>query len=303
MFFKNLCIYRIHETLDLDHDRLESALAGRGFEPCGRMEPERTGWAPPLGGDSEELTYAAGSRFMLCQQEETRLLPASVVRETLDQRVAEIEAREGHPIRKKEKTRMRDEIYYDLLPRAFTRNKRTYGYLDVKDNWLIIDANSWKQAEEFSELLRDCLGSLPITPVATKDSPQSIMSAWLAQQRLPEDFDLGDEAVLEDPQKEGCEVRVKRQFLMADEMLGHISSGKRVKRLSVTWDERMSCVIDADMSIKRLKFLDIVQEALGDREPESNAERFDADFSILTLELARFIPRFLEIFGGEDARG
>jgi recombination associated protein RdgC len=140
---------------------------------------------------------------------------------------------------------------------------------------------------------------LPIAPPATDEAPQSTMTRWLSQDRVPTDVQLGEEAVFEDPQTEGCEVRCKRQDLYADEIKAHIKSGKRIRRMAVTWSERLSCVLDSDYSVKRLKFSDVVQENSGDRDPETAAERFDSDFTLMTLELRRFIPRLLEIFGGE----
>jgi recombination associated protein RdgC len=51
-------------------------------------------------------------------------------------------------------------------------------------------------------------------------------------------------------------------------------------------------------AIKRLKFLDVIQDEAAQSEAEDEATRFDLDFSLMTLELARFIPRLLEVFGG-----
>nr|WP_258867909.1 recombination-associated protein RdgC [Alkalilimnicola ehrlichii] len=225
---------------------------------------------------------------------------AGVIRDTLSERVAEVEEKEQRKVRKREKDNMREEIFHELLPRAFSRSKLTYGYIDTQEGWLVIDSASWKQAETFSEILREAISTLPITPPATQSAPQSVMTHWLAQDDIPHDIELGEEAVFEDPQTEGCEIRCKRQDLYADEIKGHIKSGKRIRRLAVTWNERLGCVLDADTSLKRLKFLDIVQEEMGDREMESAAERFDADFSLMSLELKRFLPRLLELYGGEE---
>jgi recombination associated protein RdgC len=54
-----------------------------------------------------------------------------------------------------------------------------------------------------------------------------------------------------------------------------------------------------DLSIKRLRFLDIIQEAAAD-EGTDEASRFDADFALMTLELSRFISSIIDAFGGED---
>jgi len=39
---------------------------------------------------------------------------------------------------------------------------------------------------------------------------------------------------------------------------------------------------------------------VSDINTDSEAEQFDVDFSIMSLELANFLPRLLELFGGEN---
>ena len=300
MWFKNLCLYRLQEPFKLSPEELEEALLQHSFQPCGKMEMSSQGWVSPLGRDGQLLVYAGGGCMMLCLQEESKLLPAGVIRDALLERVAELEEREQRKIRKREKENLKEEIFHELLPRAFSRSKQTFGYIDTKQGWLAIDSASWKQAENFTEILREAIGSLPIAPPAVEQSPQSVMTEWVAQNRLPSDIELGEEAVFQDSQTEGCEIRCKRQDLHADEIKGHIKVGKHISRLAVIWAERLGCVLDADLSVKRLKFLDIVQEQAGDHDPETAQERFDSDFTIMTLELRKFIPRLLELYGGEE---
>lgn len=301
MWFKNLCVYRLAEPFGRRPEELAERLAEFAFQPVARTETVARGWVSPLGRHAESLVHAAGGRIMVCLQEEQRLLPASVIRETLDERVLEREEKEYRKLGRKEKMRLKDEIELELLPRAFTRTKKTYAYIDTVGGYVVVDAATWRVAEELTELLRASLGTLPVRPLQTDTNPQTVMTRWLASDDTPGDVELGDEAVFEDPQNEGAEVRVKRLDLQSGEVQGHLKAGKLVRRLAATWAERMACVIDADLSIKRMKFLDVVQESAGDREPESNDERFDADFAIMTLELGRFLPRLTEWFGGEPA--
>lgn len=299
MWFKNLCIYRLAEPFRLDAEALADKLASAAFHPCGSTEMSAQGWVAPLGGDDAPLVHTAGGCHMVCLREESRLLPASVIRESLAERVDALEQQENRQLGRRERSRLKEEITFELLPRAFTRSKHTYAYVDPEGGWILIDAGTWKEAEALTELLRGCIGSLPIRVPQTAESPQAVMTRWLAHDQVPGDLDLGEEAVFEDPRTEGAEVRVKRLDLLSDEIKSHIKAGKRIRRLAVTWDDRLSCVLDADMAVKRLRFLDVVQEQSGDREPETAAERFDADFAIMSLELGRFVPRLLQLFGGE----
>jgi recombination associated protein RdgC len=299
MLFKNLCPYRLLEPFKLSPEELEEKLAATAFQPCGSLDMQSRGWVPPMGKEGEQLVHVANGVYLLCLREEGKILPASVVREVLDERIAEREEKEMRKVRKREREQLKEEITFELLPRAFTRTRQAYAFIDTVSGWLVVDCGSWRQAEAFTEFLRECLGTLPIAPPATTDAPQSIMTDWLASEHLPGDIELGEEAVFEDPATEGCEVRCKRQDLHAEEIKGHLKSGKRIRRLALSWSDRLSCVVDADYSIKRLKFTDMVKEAAGDRTPETFAEQFDADFTLLTLEVRRLLPRLMELFGGE----
>lgn len=62
-------------------------------------------------------------------------------------------------------------------------------------------------------------------------------------------------------------------------MRAHIQAGKRVRTLALTWGERLACVLDASLVVKRLKFLDMVQEQAAEEEAETPEERLDVDFS------------------------
>ena len=300
MWFRNLIPYQLRERIDYDPETADQRLAALAFTPCGALEPSRSGFVPPLGPGAPLVHGAAGS-LLFCLQEETKLLPASVIREALDERVGAVEAAEHRKVRKRERDRIRDEVVTDLMPRAFSRHKRTWGYLDTELGYLLVDAGSEKQAEHFVEQLREAWGDLPLTPPETDMGPATVMTRWLAQQQVPGDVELGEEAVLEDPSAEGCEVRVKRQDLISEEMRAHIDAGKRVRRLALTWGDRISAVLDADLSLRRVKFLDVIREQGGDRDPETEAEQLDADFALMALEVRGLLPRLMEWFGGEKA--
>ena len=94
----------------------------------------------------------------------------------------------------------------------------------------------------------------------------------------------------------------KNHDLTAPEIQNHLEAGKEVVKLAVNWNERLGFVLDDSLGIKRLRFLDAVQEQAADVEADNEADRFDADFSIMSLELAAFLPRLLELFGGENTQ-
>ncbi|MBY5269250.1 recombination-associated protein RdgC [Spiribacter salinus] len=295
MWFRNLCVYQLADAFRIDAEQLEERLQTGAFQPVGGHDPESRGWVPPLPG-GEPLVHVAGPRMMICLQTESRVLPPAVVRETVEERVSEREDAMGRPLGRREKARLKEEVTLDLLPRAFTRSKRCYAYIDLEARWLVVDATTWREGELLTDDLRALLGTLPIRPLQTDSAPGQVMTEWLARDHFPSDLEPGEEAVFEDPRSEGAEVRCKRQDLRSDEIRGLVRAGKRIRRLAVDWDGRINAVLDADLSIKRLKFTDLVQSDADEREAESAAERFDADFSIMSGELSRFLPRLQSWF-------
>jgi hypothetical protein len=136
------------------------------------------------------------------------LLPASVIREVVNDNVEEIEEEEG----RKERQSIRDEVIQDLLPKAFTRSRDTYAYLDTNGDangggWLLVDSAARSRAEDLSVLLRECLGTLPIGIPKTQRNPAEAMTEWLRTGAAPAGFAITDECELREPAEGGGVVR------------------------------------------------------------------------------------------------
>jgi recombination associated protein RdgC len=300
MWFKNLSIFRLTEQFTLAPADLEQKLEQMAFRPCGSHEESTFGWTSPLGKSSVQLVHSSNGFLMVCGKKEERVLPTSVVNEMTQEKIAETEEQQGRKLSKKERTDIKDELIFELLPRAFTFSNKTYAYIDPKGGWLVVDAASAKKAEDLLSSLRKCLGSLPAVPLNTIEKPAKIMTEWLINGQAPDDITIEDECELRAPEEEGGIVRCKRHDLSLPEIKNHLDTGKEVIKLAVSWADRLSFVIDENLAIKRLKFLDLIQDQVTDIETNSEAEQFDVDFSIMSLELANFLPRLLDLFGGEN---
>jgi recombination associated protein RdgC len=90
--------------------------------------------------------------------------------------------------------------------------------------------------------------------------------------------------------------RCRRQDLDAEEVKEHLRNGKQVFLLGLTFDDRISFVLGEDLVIRKLKFLDVVMDELGDSQQDAAAE-MDASFALLTLELERLLGKLEEWFG------
>ena len=88
--------------------------------------------------------------------------------------------------------------------------------------------------------------------------------------------------------------------LASVEVRSHIDAGMQVAKLAVTWQDRISGVLCDDLAIRRLRFLDLVMQEAAEVDAEDALARFDADFALMGMELARFIPAAIEAYGGLD---
>jgi recombination associated protein RdgC len=301
MWFKNLALYRFTEPFTLDVNELEEKLNDKRFRPCSSHDEFSMGWTSPTGNSTEQLVHASNGFLMLCLKKEEKVIPAAVINEMLQEKAAEKEEQEARKLSRKERTALKDELIFELLPRAFSFSKKTYAYIDPKGGWIVADAASAKKAEDLLSYLRKCLGSLPVVPVNTADQPVITMTQWLTDNKtVPDDVVVEDECELRSPEEDGSIIRCKRHNLGLPEIINHLETGKQVIKLAVNWTDRLSFIIDENLAIKRLKFLDLIQDQASETEADDEVAQFDVEFSIMSLELANFLPRLLEIFGGEN---
>ena len=300
MWFRNLQIYRFNKPFELDADSLNEALESKAFKPCGSQQPFSAGWTKPLGKHGTQLVHATNGKLMVCAKREERIMPAAAVRDVLNARIEEIEAKEDRKVRGKEKTDLKDEVIMDMLPRAFTRSSLTYAYIDPQNSCLIIDAASVSKAEELTVLLRDAIGTLPVRPLTVNNAPYSVFTQWLKQGHADVDFALQDSCELKSMEDGGGTVRISKQELVdSEEVQVHLEAGKLVTKLALTYKERIRFTMDDTLVIKQFKFLDVVTDVLDEVNADSAAAEFDAKFAIMALELEDMLPSLAQAFGGE----
>ena len=300
MWFKNLQLYRFSKPFELDAATLGQQLEQQEFVPCGSQDTTRSGWVPPLGRHGSEFVHATNGYLMICAKRQDKLLPAAVINEELEEKALEIELRESRQLPRKERRSLRDEVYFNLLPKAFVRSSLQFAYISPRDQLLVVDASSVKRAEELLQQLRDALGSLSVIPLVSKHQPIDVMTRWISSGQGESGFELGEECELRDNADISSVIRCKNQDLAAAEIVNHLKTGMHVSKLALNWQQRLEFVLDEKLTVKRLRFSDIVQEQANDVEAEDAATRFDVDFSIMALELSRFIEALVNAFGGAD---
>ncbi|MBT0585296.1 recombination-associated protein RdgC [Alteromonas oceanisediminis] len=297
MWFKNLKTYHLTSPLSLDADSLENALAEFSFRPCGQQDTATMGFSSPFAAagmrNATSLHHAANGNFWLCLKKQERILPAAVVNAELAEKVADIEAQTGAPVGKKAQQDLKQEIVFKLLPQSFTKNSYTHAMIATQHDKILVEASSDGQAEAFLAYLRKALTSVPAIPLV-RQSLQSELTQWLTD-KAPEKVVLLEEAELKSISEEGAIIRCKNQDLHSDEINLHLESGKLVQKLAIEWDERLSCLIHEDGSVKRIKFTDVVKEQTADIPKDEIAAKLDADFALMSGEILAFIENMITV--------
>jgi len=300
MWFKNLRIYRLNDSVQHTPEELNQALAKCEFKPCGSLDPITYGWTQPLGRDGSEFVHAANGYIMICAKRQEKVLPSSIVKEILDEKVAEISEKEARFIGRKEKLSLKEEITFSLMPKAFVKSSYDFAYIDTKNQLIVINATSTNRAEELLSALREALGSLKVVPLIPLTAPRSVMTGWLTGESIPEQLEVGEECELSSLD-DGRSVKLKNQDLWVNEVGQHINSGLQASKLAISWKESIECVVDEQFSFKRIKYGSEVTDQADDHNSDNAAEQFDIEFSIMTLELSAFINAMIDAFGGVDS--
>ncbi|RDT48362.1 recombination-associated protein RdgC [Escherichia coli] len=301
-FFKNLMVYRLSRDFNIDTAELEHQLQPLRFTPCGSQDMAKTGWVTPLGQESDQLHHEVNNQILLVIRREEKILPKPVISEELGKRVSRLEQDQGRRLKKTEKDSLRDEVLHSLLPRAFSKNSVVRLWINVTDGLIMVDASSAKRAEDSLALLRKTLGSLPVVPLTMETPIELTITEWVRSGNAPAGFALGDEAELKAILEDGGIGRFKKQALVSDEIHVHLEAGKVVTKLSLDWQNRVQFVLCDDGSVKRLKFADELIQQNDDIDREDIAQRFDADFVLMTGELSSLINGLTTSLGGEAQR-
>jgi len=296
MWFKNLYFFAFTRPFQSSEEDLEKHLAEHLFTPCGSTEMSHFGWVNALGKHGQSIVHSVNGNHLLCARKEEKILPAPVVKNMLEEKINLHEAEQSRSATKKEKEQFKEDIIFELLPRAFSRVTDTHAYINAEHNIIVINTSSRSKAEDFLALLRKVLGTLPVTSVSPEKAPDELMTDWLTDTSLGDNFQLGMEAELHALGDDGAVVRVKNQDLTCDEMKSHLDADKFVVKLALEWDDAMSFILCDDLAIKRLKFFDVLQEQNDDIDSDDVIARIDADFALMAGELNRFISDLLAEF-------
>lgn len=303
--FKTASYFRIADDFVLpEPEALEEALQLACFVPCGATQPESSGWVAPRGKDSLVLAERIGGHLLMRLCTERRPVPSSAIKDAVDLRIEAYKKETGRErVGAKLKKEFKEDAVQELLPRAFTKRSSTLVWLDPVNKFLVVDSGSMTGADKVVTFLVEALSSIAgsrtgigVKPVQTQMSATACMSHWLSTREAPYRFTVDQDCELKMPDDQKSAVRYSRHSLEIDEVAQHIASGKLPTQLALTWNSRVSFMLNEAAQVKKIKLLDVVLEGSQEAGPDDS---FDTDAAIITGELSALLPDLLEALGGE----
>lgn len=212
----------------------------------------------------------------------------------------EIEEQQGFKPGRKQMKEIKETVKETLLPRAFSILRDTRAWMDTRNGWLCIDASSAARCDELLQLLNRAIDKFPLANLHVQTSPAAAMTEWLAGGEAPANFTIDQDTELRSTGEGRATVRYVRQSIEAEDVRRHIEAGKQCTRLAMTWADRISFVLSESLAIKRIAPLDVLKEN-ADALAQNDAERFDADFTLMSGELAKLIADVVDALGAKPS--
>lgn len=297
MFFRNLRTFRLSDGWNYSPIWLNANFREHALQPCGATDHQSFGWVPPRGLEGE-FVVSVGRQQLIALGSEQRLLPGAVVRQHVIAKCEELEAQQGYKPGRGQMREIKEQVTAELLPRAFVKRRVTYVWIDPVGRWLGIDVSSAGKADEVIEQLKVALDALPLLPLRTALAPSTAMTGWLASGEAPEGFTIDRDCELRAQAEEKATVRYSKHAIDAEDIRPHLAAGKKATRLALTWDDKISFVLNEDGSIKRLAFLDILKEK-SEQDAGDGGDTFETDFAIMSGEMSRLLSAVIAAMGGE----
>lgn len=294
MWFKQIQIFQLTDNISYSPDKLLEQLEPLAFTSCLPSFHSSVGWATPFDDDNGPLVHAVNGYIMICLQIEEKILPATVVRQELNEKIKSIEAEQDRKVRQKEKLSLKDEVVLTLLPRAFTKFTRVHAYIDTKNQWLVVNTTNASKTEQFINMFKKSVTDHVRPFNLKKVSP--IITHWLKTQDYPNTFAIEKACVLQDPNQQTRIIRCQHQDLFASGIQALIKDGCAAKQLALSWEDRVHFVLADEFSLRSVQYQDDVLSQADEMGIETKNQQFDADFAIMTLTLSKLFSDLLDLF-------
>ena len=292
--FRNLRLYRLDTDWPDSERTVSDKLEEASFAPCGPLTDKSSGFVPIAPENDELLARRVNGADLLRLRTQSRIMPTAAVNEALEARIDEFTKRTGEAPSAREKRRLKTEVKDELLPKAMLRSDRTWGFVDPKRAIVAIDSAQSAAAERFLRRLRAPFGSLNSRPLGFARPVNEMLTKLFLGDEVG-NFSLGRECRMRDPSSAKSSVRWTDFDLTESSIRHHVADGMQLTHLGVVYDNVMSCVIDEDGVITKIRLLGMDEDSVDD----GNAlAKLDAEFVLLTGTFRLMLEDLRKALGG-----
>jgi len=293
--FRNLRFYRITSPWPKTEQKLSDLLSENAFSPCGAYSERTAGWEAPANHDDAPLCRRLNGADLLQLRTQSRVLPVAAIREALEEKVVEYRSRLDQEPPRGELRRLREDTKDELLPKALLKSERSRACFIHSESLLAIDVGTDAKAEWFIDQLRTCFGQFNCTPLDFNKPPGELLKRIFLGE-TPLGFSLGRECRMQDL-KDTRSTATWRESELADQSIRrHVVEGMKLTHLGIGFDELLSCVINEDGVISKLRFIE--GDAVDAPDFEDPLARLDADFVLLSGTVQRLAGNLKKLLGG-----
>ena len=292
--FRNLRFYRVTSPWPESEEKLSEILAENAFTPCGSFAERSAGWETMGNNESDPLCRRLNGADLFQLRTQSRVLPVAAINEALEERLAEYRTRMELEPTRAEVRRLKEETRDKLLPTSLVKSERSRACFVHSESLLVIDVGTISKAEWVIDQIRACFDEFYCTPLTFNNSPGDLLTG-IFMGDSPLGFSLGRECRMQDV-KDTKSVVTWRDFELSDHSIRqHVVEGMRITHLGVGFDEVMTCVVDQEGVISKVKF---IEGEVVDQWGEDPQAKMDADFVLLTGAVRRLMEDLKKLLGG-----
>ena len=292
--FRNVRFYSLEGDWPASEEALSKDLESAGFEPCGPFTERSSGWIPVDADTGDSLARRVNGADLIRLRSQSRVLPHAVVREELEARIEEYRERTQEAPSPREKRRLKAEARDELLPKSMLKSDRIWGYFDIKEKTLGIDAAQEAAAERFLRRLQASCDRVNLKPLHYRKPFDDLLTKVFLG-GAPSQFSVGRECRMQDAADTGSLVRWTNFDLSDRSIRDHVAHGMRLTHLELIYENIMSFVLSDKGVITKLKFLGMDDD--GD-DHEDPLARLDAEFVLQTGTLRKLLGDLRKALGG-----
>lgn len=292
MFFKTIQAFQLKDVEAIDFTAIEQALKDHPLRECGTQD-EFTFGSLPLLRNTECWALISGDYMLIRFGKEEKVLPSSVVREELEAKITAIEVVEGRKVGRKEKADIKEELVFTLRPKAFAKRTDVWLMIDKKAGLLVLNTTNAGMTEQSFKHLQTMLGSFPMVPLQAQSSPAGVMTDWLMKNDLPANLETGAECEVVDHSEDKAKARFKNLEPLSEDVTRHLEQGMQVKSLALRYTDKLSFVLNDDLTLKSVKWDDTLKEAAFNDSQGGTLSDMDAEFALMSLTIREFFTEHM----------